>query len=119
MKDEYTIIAPQMSPIHFSLLEHSFKVGGFNLEILPEVSKNAKELGLKYVNNDACYPAIIVIGQLMEAIDSGKYNLDKLAVIMSQTGGACRASNYLSLLRKALADRGLSHIPAISLSHRS
>ena len=116
MKDEYTIIAPQMSPIHFSLLEHSFKVGGFNLEILPEVSKNAKELGLKYVNNDACYPAIIVIGQLMEAIDSGKYDLDKLAVIMSQTGGACRASNYLSLLRKALADRGLSHIPAISLS---
>ena len=116
MKDEYTIIAPQMSPIHFSLLEHSFKVGGFKLEILPKVSKNAKELGLKYVNNDACYPAIIVIGQLMEAIDSGKYNLDKLAVMMSQTGGACRASNYLSLLRKALADRGLSHIPAISLS---
>ncbi len=116
MKDEYTIIAPQMSPIHFSLLEHSFKAAGYNLEILPEVTKNAKELGLKYVNNDACYPAIIVIGQLMEAIDSGKYNTDKLAVMMSQTGGACRASNYLALLRKALADRGLSHIPAISLS---
>jgi predicted nucleotide-binding protein (sugar kinase/HSP70/actin superfamily) len=116
MKDEYTIIAPQMSPIHFSLLEHSFKMGGYRLEILPKVSKNAKELGLKYVNNDACYPAIIVIGQLMEAIDSGKYDLNRLAVMMSQTGGACRASNYLSLLRKALADRGLSHIPAISLS---
>ncbi len=116
MKEKYTIIAPQMSPIHFSLLEHSFKVGGYNLEILPEVSRNAKELGLKYVNNDACYPAIIVIGQLMEAIDSGKYDLNKLAVMMSQTGGACRASNYLSLLRKALADRGLSHVPAISLS---
>jgi len=116
MKDEYTIIAPQMSPIHFSLLEHSFKVGGYKLEILPTVSKNAKELGLKYVNNDACYPAIIVIGQLMEAIESGRYDLDKLAVIMSQTGGACRASNYLALLRKALADKGLSHIPAISLS---
>ena len=116
MKDEYTIIGPQMSPIHFSLLEHAFKVGGYKLEILPKVTRHAKELGLKYVNNDACYPAIIVIGQLMEAIDSGKYNLDKLAVMMSQTGGACRASNYLSLLRKALADRGLSHIPAISLS---
>ena len=116
MKNEYTIIAPQMSPIHFSLLEHSFKVGGYKLEILPKVTRHAKELGLKYVNNDACYPAIIVIGQLMEAIDSGRYDLDRLAVIMSQTGGACRASNYLSLLRKALADRGLSHIPAVSLS---
>ena len=116
MKDEYTIIAPQMSPIHFTLLEHAFKVGGYKLEILPKVTRHAKELGLKYVNNDACYPAIIVIGQLMEAIDSGKYDLDRLAVMMSQTGGACRASNYLSLLRKALADRGLSHIPAISLS---
>ncbi|MCK5129891.1 MAG: 2-hydroxyacyl-CoA dehydratase, partial [Clostridiales bacterium] len=116
MKTDYTVIAPQMSPIHFSLLEHALRVDGLKLEILPEVSKNAKELGLKYVNNDACYPTIIVIGQLMEAIESGKYDLDKLAVIMSQTGGSCRASNYLSLLRKALSDKGLSHIPAISLS---
>jgi predicted nucleotide-binding protein (sugar kinase/HSP70/actin superfamily) len=117
MKDNYTILAPQMSPIHFSLLEHSFHTNGLNLEILPTVSKHAKELGLKYVNNDACYPAIITIGQLMEAIESGKYDLDKLAVIITQTGGACRASNYLSLLRKALADKGLPNIPAISLNY--
>lgn len=116
MKESYTVIAPQMSPIHFSLLEHAFRIDGLKLEILPKVTKHAKELGLKYVNNDACYPAILTIGQLMEAIDSGNYDLDKLAVIISQTGGSCRASNYLSLLRKALADRGLSHIPAISLS---
>lgn len=116
MKESYTIIAPQMSPIHFALLEHSLRIDGLKLEILPKVSKNAKELGLKYVNNDACYPAIIVIGQLMEAIESGKYDTDKLAVMMSQTGGSCRASNYLALLRKALADKGLSHIPAISFS---
>ncbi len=116
MKKNYTIIAPQMSPIHFSLLENAFRIDGYKLEILPKVSKNAKELGLKYVNNDACYPAIIVIGQLMEAIESGKYDLDKLAVMISQTGGSCRASNYMALLRKALSDKGLSHIPAISLS---
>lgn len=116
MKESYTVIAPQMSPIHFALLEHAFRVDGLKLEILPKVSRNAKELGLKYVNNDACYPAIIVIGQLMEAIESGRYNTDKLAVMISQTGGSCRASNYLALLRKALDDKGLSHIPAISFS---
>lgn len=112
----YTVIAPQMSPIHFTLLEHSFRHSGITLTILPEVSRGAVETGLRYVNNDACYPAIIVIGQLMEALESGKYDLNRLAVMITQTGGSCRASNYMGLLRKALRDAGLAHIPAISLN---
>jgi len=116
MKKEYTILSPQMSPIHFEFLRHAFKACGYNFEILPSVDTGAVEEGLKYVNNDACYPSIIVTGQLIEAVKSGKYDTDKLACIISQTGGGCRASNYIGFIRKALADAGYPHIPVISLN---
>jgi predicted CoA-substrate-specific enzyme activase len=115
-KQGYTIVAPQMSPLHFRLLETAFKESGYNLRILTDTSPGVVETGLKYVNNDACYPAIIVVGQIAEALLSGEYNLDKLAIMMSQTGGGCRATNYISLIRRMLAALDLSHIPIISLS---
>ena len=112
----YTILAPQMSPIHFDFLEPVFKQHGFRIEVLANDDKNAVDVGLKYVNNDACYPSITVVGQIMEAVTSGRYDTDKLAVIMTQTGGCCRASNYVSFIRRALDETGLSHIPVISLN---
>lgn len=115
MKEEkWTILCPQMSPIHFQFVESAFKSSGYNIEILPSVDTNAVESGLKYVNNDVCYPSILVTGQLMAALESGKYDLDKTAVIISQTGGGCRATNYIAFIRKALADAKLDHIPVIS-----
>ena len=116
MKKTHTILAPQMSPIHFQFLEEAFKHSGFNLVILPSIDKNAVDEGLKYVNNDACYPAIIVVGQIIEALKSGKYDLQNTSVIMSQTGGGCRATNYIGFLRKALKDAGFGDIPVISLN---
>lgn len=116
MKENYTILAPQMAPIHFDFLEESFKSEGYNLEILEEFNENTVTEGLKYVHNDACYPSVIVVGQLMEALNSGKYNTDKVAVIISQTGGGCRATNYIAFIRKALKDSNLGHIPVISLN---
>jgi predicted CoA-substrate-specific enzyme activase len=116
MKKTHTILAPQMSPIHFDFVEEAFKESGYNIEVLPSVDKGAVEEGLKYVNNDACYPSILVIGQIIHALKSGKYNLSNTSVIMSQTGGGCRASNYIGFLRKALQDAGFSNIPVISLS---
>ena len=116
MKKEYTIISPQMSPIHFDFLKPAFEASGFHLEILPSVDRGAVDEGLKYVNNDACYPTILVTGQLIEAIKSGKYDTSKLACIISQTGGGCRASNYIGLIRKALTDAGYGYIPVISLN---
>ncbi len=116
MKAKHTILAPQMSPIHFQFLEGAFRASGYNLVILPSVDKGAVDEGLKHVNNDACYPSIIVIGQLLEALKSGKYDLQNTSVIISQTGGGCRATNYIGFLRKALKDAGLSHIPVISLN---
>ncbi len=115
-KDGYTILAPQMSPIHFTLLEPVFKKHGYNLEILQNDNRSAIDTGLRYVNNDACFPSITVVGQIMEAVLSGKYNTDRLAIIMSQTGGCCRASNYVSFIRRALDKVGMSHIPVISLN---
>lgn len=112
----YTIIAPQMSPIHFDILETVFKKHGFNAVILDNDDRSAVNTGLKYVNNDACYPSITVVGQIMEAVLSGKYDTNRLAVIMTQTGGCCRASNYVGFIRRALAKAGLSHIPVISLN---
>ena len=111
----YTIICPQMAPIHFALLLPLFKHYGYNVEILPSVDRGAVEAGLRYVNNDICYPSILTSGQIMEAVDSGHYDLSKLAVIISQTGGGCRATNYIALIRKALADAGHPEIPVISL----
>ncbi len=116
MKKEYTILSPQMSPIHFDFIRAAFRASGFKFELLPSVDKAAVDEGLKYVNNDACYPSIIVTGQLLEAVKSGRYDTDKLACIISQTGGGCRASNYIGFIRKALTDAGYGHIPVISLS---
>ena len=119
MKEEgYTILCPQMAPIHFDLLIDIFKRNGYNLELLPSVDHGAVDAGLKYVNNDICYPSILVTGQIMEAVMSGRYDTDKLAVIITQTGGGCRATNYISLIRKALAAVGLPHVPVIALSFK-
>ncbi len=115
-EDRYTILAPQMSPIHFDLLEPVFDKYGYNLAVLDNDNREAIDVGLKFVNNDACFPSITVVGQIMQAILSGKYDTDKLAVIMTQTGGCCRASNYVGFIRRALEKVGLSHIPVISLN---
>lgn len=116
MKQDYTILIPQMSPIHFALYEAALNSEGYRAELLPEVNKEAVDDGLRFVNNDACYPAILTTGQLVRALRSGKYDLNRTAVIMSQTGGACRATNYIALLRKALHDAGMDQVPVISLN---
>ena len=116
MRKEYTILCPQMSPIHFEVLQPAFKACGYNFEVIPENNRHAVDTGLKYVNNDACYPSLIVVGQIMNALNSGRYDLDKVAVIITQTGGGCRATNYIGFIRRALAKAGLSHIPVISLN---
>ena len=116
MRKDYTILCPQMSPIHFELLEPAFNASGYHVEVLPNDNKQAVDVGLKYVNNDACYPSLMVVGQIMEAILSGKYDTDKIAVIISQTGGGCRASNYIGFIRRALKKAGYEHIPVISIN---
>ncbi len=117
MYDEgYTIIAPQMSPIHFELLEPIFNKYGYHAVILDNDNRTAIDTGLKYVNNDACYPSIVAVGQIMEAVLSGRYDTNKLAIAMTQTGGCCRASNYVGFIRRALDKAGLSHIPVISFN---
>ncbi len=115
-KDGYTILAPQMSPIHFDLLEPVFRANGYNVEILQNDNRGAVDAGLQFVNNDACYPSLIVVGQVMEALQSGKYDLDHTAVLMTQTGGGCRASNYVGFFRRALKRAGMEQIPVISLN---
>lgn len=115
MKEEYTILAPQMSPIHFGLLKDAFGAEGYRLEVLEE-TKEALDTGLQFVNNDACYPSILVIGELISALKSGKYNIHKTAVLISQTGGSCRATNYIGFLKKALRDSGFANIPVLSLN---
>ena len=116
MRKSYTILCPQMSPIHFKILEAAFNASGYNLVILPNDNKEAVDVGLKYVNNDACYPSLMVVGQIMQALLSGKYDLDKVAIIMTQTGGGCRASNYVGFIRRALEKANMAHIPVISLN---
>ena len=115
-KQGYTILGPDMAPIHFRLIRNLFAEYGYHLELLSGNSRACVDEGLKYVHNDTCYPALLVIGQMMEALHSGKYDLDRTALIMTQTGGGCRASNYIHLIRKALEKDGLSHVPVISLS---
>ncbi|MCR5345716.1 MAG: 2-hydroxyacyl-CoA dehydratase [Lachnospiraceae bacterium] len=115
-RDRYTILCPQMSPIHFSLLEKAFNASGYNFDILSNDTRAAIDKGLQYVNNDACFPSLIVVGQIMDAIESGKYDLDKTAIIITQTGGGCRASNYIGFIRRALAKTGHENIPVISLN---
>ncbi|KFI53034.1 activator of 2-hydroxyglutaryl-CoA dehydratase [Bifidobacterium biavatii DSM 23969] len=116
MKKDYTIVAPQMSPIHMSLVEAVIRSGGYKFDILKHASRGDVETGLKYVNNDACYPAIMVIGQLIDAIIQGKYDPDHVALAITQTGGMCRATNYFGLIRKALIDAGYPQIPVIAIS---
>lgn len=115
-KEGYTILCPQLSPIHFNILEPALRSCGYHFVMLQNFEKSAVDTGLKYVNNDACYPSIIITGQIMEALLSGKYDLNKTAVVITQTGGGCRASNYIGFIRRALQKAGLEHIPVISLS---
>lgn len=116
MRKKYTIIGPQMSPIHFRLLKEAFDSCGYNFEILDAVDPKAVDAGLRYVNNDACYPSILVAGQFIAALESGKYDLNKVALIITQTGGGCRATNYIGFIRRALNDAGWGQIPVLSLS---
>lgn len=116
MKKDYTILVPQMSPIHFQFLEPALKSHGYNIQVLPSIDAHAIDEGLKYVNNDACYPSILVVGQMMKALNSGAYDVNKTALIITQTGGGCRATNYIAFIRKALHDSGLGQVPVISLS---
>ena len=116
MRKTYTLLCPQMSPIHFQFLPSMLHACGYKAELLQSVSREAVEEGLRHVNNDACYPSLMVVGQIMEAILSGKYDTDHLAVIISQTGGGCRASNYIGFIRRALIKAGIPDVPVISLS---
>lgn len=116
MKKTHTIIGPQMSPTHFELLEAAFRSEGYRLEILKKTTQKDIDEGLKYVNNDACYPSICVVGQFISALKSGKYDLNNTSIIISQTGGGCRATNYIGFLRKALKEAGFEQIPVISLN---
>ena len=116
MKYTHTIIGPQMSPIHFRILQKAFQAEGYNFVVLDAVDPKAVEAGLKYVNNDACYPSILVAGQMISALESGKYDLNHVSLIITQTGGGCRATNYIGFIRRALNDAGWGHIPVISLS---
>ena len=116
MKKDYTVLIPEMSPIHFQFLETAFACEGYKAKRLPTVNKNAVDEGLRYINNDACYPTIVSLGQVISYLKTGEVDLDKVAVIMSQTGGQCRASNYVSLLRKAFKDMGYPNIPVISVN---
>jgi predicted nucleotide-binding protein (sugar kinase/HSP70/actin superfamily) len=116
MRATHTVLIPQLSPVHFSFIETVFRADGYNVALLPGVDRQAVEMGLRYVNNDACFPAIVVIGQLLQAIHSGRYDPDHIALMISQTGGGCRATNYIGFLRKALADCGMDHIPLLSFN---
>ena len=116
MKKDYTILCPQMSPLHFDLIEPAIRSFGYRVEVLQNDNRSAIDTGLKYVNNDACYPSLIVVGQIMDALLSGKYDLDRTAVFMSQTGGGCRASNYIGFIRRALEKADMGHIPVISVN---
>ena len=116
MKQNYTILCPQMSPIHFELLEPALHAAGYNI-VIPDIpARECVDIGLRYVNNDACYPSLIVVGQIMSAVQSGQYDMDRTAVIITQTGGGCRASNYIGFLRRALEKAGYPNVPVISLN---
>ena len=116
MKKDYTILMPQMAPIHFELIESAVRACGYNIKLLDTCTSKTVETGLKYVNNDACYPSILTTGQFIEALQSGEYDVDRTAIIMSQTGGGCRATNYIGFIRKALRDAGFSQVPVISFN---
>ena len=116
MRKNYTLLVPQMSPIHFEFLAPALQSCGYNVEVLNQGGMEDVNTGLKYVNNDACYPSLIVIGQLMNALLSGKYDPHKIALVISQTGGGCRATNYISFIRRALEKAGYGYVPVVGLS---
>lgn len=116
MRKDYTILIPTMLPMHFRLIEKIMNSYGYNAVLLENTGTEVRDCGLKYVHNDTCYPALLVIGQLIDAINSGKYDTDKVAVLISQTGGGCRASNYIALLKKALHKAGFGHVPVLSFN---
>jgi predicted nucleotide-binding protein (sugar kinase/HSP70/actin superfamily) len=116
MRKEYTILIPQMIPIHFELIEAAVQSLGYNVRLLRDCTEHTVETGLRYVNNDACYPSILTTGQMIEALQSGEFDVNKTALIMSQTGGGCRATNYIGFIRKALKDAGYSQVPVISFN---
>ena len=116
MKKDYTILCPNMSPIHFEFLEPAFRASGYHMVVLPDKKKESLDMGLKYVNNDACYPSLIVVGQLMNALLSGKYDISKTALLITQTGGGCRATNYIAFIRRALEKAGHPEVPVISVN---
>ncbi len=116
MKKNYTILIPQMAPIHFEFFEPIMQSEGYNVKLLKNCTQKTIEMGLKYVNNDACYPSIIVVGQFLEALTSGEYDPQRTALIITQTGGGCRATNYIGFIRKALKDAGFAQIPVISFN---
>jgi predicted nucleotide-binding protein (sugar kinase/HSP70/actin superfamily) len=116
MRQEYTVLMPMMLPIHMTLLAQILRAQGFKVDLLTSTNREIVDQGLQSVHNDTCYPALLVIGQMMDALDSGKYDINKVALIITQTGGGCRASNYIHLLRKALKKRGWEHIPVISFN---
>ena len=116
MRREYKILVPNMLPVHFKLFEKVLQKAGYDLEVLTNSSHRVVEEGLKYVHNDTCYPALLVIGQMIDALNSGKYDVTKTALMITQTGGGCRASNYIHLLRKALKSAGYGNVPVISLN---
>ena len=116
MAKDYTILIPTMLPMHFKILAQIFSTYGYKAELLENVGQNVVDSGLKYVHNDTCYPALLVIGQFIDALESGKYDTHKVALLLTQTGGGCRASNYIALLRKALIKAGYGYIPVISLN---
>jgi len=116
MRREYTLLVPMMLPIHFSMLRAILQYEGYKVDVLETQNSNIIQMGLKYCHNDICYPAQLTIGQLLDALESGKYDVHKVALIMTQTGGGCRASNYVSLLRKALKRAGLEFVPVVSVN---
>lgn len=116
LNKNHTILAPQMSPIHFQFFQKSLNLSGFKLKVLDNTERDIIDTGLRYVNNDACYPAIIVVGQIISALQSGEYDLENTSVVITQTGGGCRATNYIGFLRKAMYDAGFKDIPVVSLS---
>ena len=119
MRKTHTILAPMMLPIHFTMLEQILNRNGYHVELLRTTGRQIVDEGLKHVHNDTCYPALLVIGQMIDALKSGKYDPDKTALLITQTGGGCRASNYIFLLRKALKQSGFPNVPVISLNFAS
>ncbi len=116
MKKNHTLLCPQMAPIHFDIMKEAIKSSGYNVDLMPAIDRECIDIGLRYVNNDACYPALIVVGQILKAINSGKYDTDNISILMSQTGGGCRATNYIGFIRRALKKAGYENIPVISVS---